>query len=177
MRGWGWAAIAAGLAAAGLARAEVVDQAPGGFQVEERVEIAAPADKVWAALGQWGRWWSSEHTWSKDAKNLTLDLRPGGCLCEALPDGGGVHHMTVIFAAPGKQAILDGALGPLIYGGAAGHLTLTLTENGGKTTVTEVYAVGGYLKGGLGTIAGPVDSVLGQQLGRLKAFVETGKPA
>ena len=177
MRGWGWAAMAAGLTAAGLARAEVVDATPGGFQVEEKVEIAAPADKVWAALGQWGRWWSSEHTWSKDAKNLTLDLRPGGCLCEALPDGGGVHHMTVIFAAPGKQAILDGALGPLIYGGAAGHLTLTLTEKGGKTTVTEVYAVGGYLKGGLGTIAGPVDSVLGQQLGRLKAFVETGKPA
>ena len=177
MRGWGWAAIAAGLAAAGLARAEVVDQAPGGFQVEERVEIAAPADKVWAALGQWGRWWSSEHTWSKDAKNLTLNLRPGGCLCETLPDGGGVHHMTVIFAAPGKQVMLDGALGPLIYGGATGHLMITLVEKDGKTTLTEVYAVGGYLKGGLGTIAAPVDSVLGQQLGRLKAYVETGKPA
>jgi hypothetical protein len=37
--------------------------------------------------------------------------------------------------------------------------------------------VGGYLRGGLGTIAAPVDSVLGQQLGRLKSYVETGEPA
>jgi len=176
MRGWGWAALTVGLASAGLARAEVVDQSPGGFQVQETAEIAAPAAKVWTAIGQWGRWWSSDHTWSKDAKNLTLDLKPGGCLCETLPDGGGVRHMTVIFAAPGKQLLLDGALGPLIYGGAAGHLVITLTEKDGKTTLTEVYAVGGYLKGGLGTIAGPVDTVLGQQLSRLKSYVETGKP-
>src|SRR5579872_2510295 len=140
MRGWGWAALAAGLAIAGAARAAVVDQAPGGFQVEEKVEIAASADKVWSALGQYGGWWNSKHTWSGDARNLSLDLKSGGCLCETLPNGGGAHHMTVIFAAPGKRAILDGTLGPLMYAGASGHWIWSLAENDGKTTLTWDYA-------------------------------------
>src|ERR1700676_2602993 len=102
----GWMALAAGLALAGTTRAEVVDASAAGFQVKQTAEIAAPADKVWTALRQVGGWWSSEHSWSHDAKNLTLELKPGGCWCEALPGGGGVRHMTVIFAAPGKSAIL-----------------------------------------------------------------------
>ena len=173
----GWAGLAAVLALAGAARAEVVDATPGGFQVEEKVEIAAPAAKVWEALGLWGSWWSSEHTWSKDAKNLTLELRAGGRLSETLPGGGGVQHMTVIFADPGKRAILDGTLGPLMFSGASGHLMWTLEEKDGKTTLTQDYIVGGYMKGGLGAIAPAVDGVLTEQLGRLKRYVETGKPS
>jgi hypothetical protein len=38
------------------------------------------------------------------------------------------------------------------------------------------YAVGGYRPGGLDAVAGPVDFVIGEALGRLKAFVETGNP-
>jgi hypothetical protein len=34
------------------------------------------------------------------------------------------------------------------------------------------YSVGGYMQGGFGEVAGPVDAVLGDQLGRLKAFAE-----
>ena len=60
----GWAVAAAGLVLAGAARAEVVDANAAGFQVKQTVEIAAPADKVWAAIGQVGGWWSSQHTWS-----------------------------------------------------------------------------------------------------------------
>jgi hypothetical protein len=82
--------------------------------------------------------------------------------------------MTVIFAAPPQTAILDGTLGPLIYSGASGHLVWRLDATGGKTTLTQTYYVGGYMKGGLDGIAGAVDHVLGQQLARLKAYVETG---
>ncbi|MFI4935848.1 MAG: SRPBCC family protein [Caulobacterales bacterium] len=166
-----------GLGGAGLARADVIDSQPGGFQVEEKVEIAAPADRVWTALGQFGGWWSSEHSWSKDARNLSLDLKAGGCLCETLPGGGGVQHMRVIYAQQGKMAILDGTLGPLMFSGAAGHLVWSLEEKDGHTTLTQDYYVGGYRKGGLGAaLAIPVDGVLTLQLGRLKSFVETGKP-
>jgi uncharacterized protein YndB with AHSA1/START domain len=173
MRTCGLAALAAGLAITGAARAEVVDATPGGFQVEEKAEIAAPAARVWDALGRIGAWWSSDHTWSKSAKNLSLRLVPGGCLCETLP-GGGVRHMTVIFSAPPKTVILDGALGPLMNSGASGHLVWRLDAAGGKTTLTQIYYVGGYMKGGLDSLAPAVDHVLGQQLARLKAYVETG---
>ena len=133
MRGFGLAAMAASVVLAGGARAEVVDATPAGFQVKETAEIAAPAAKVWAALGQVGGWWNSAHSWSHDAKNLTLELKPGGCWCEALPDGGGARHMAVIFVAPGKTAILDGTLGPLMFSGATGHLVWSLAEKDGYT--------------------------------------------
>jgi uncharacterized protein YndB with AHSA1/START domain len=167
--------VALGLAT-GAARAEVVEAIPGGLQVKETTEIAAPASKVWAALGQVGGWWSSEHTWSQDAKNLTLDLKPGGCWCEVLPGGGGARHMTVTLISPAKSVILDGTLGPLMFSGASGHLVWSLAEKDGHTTLTQTYYVGGYFPGGLDKLAQAVDGVLTQQLGRLKSYVETGKP-
>jgi uncharacterized protein YndB with AHSA1/START domain len=170
-------AIAAIALSATAARAAVVEATPNGFQVKESAEIAAPAARVWAALGEVGAWWSPQHTWSHDAKNLTLDLKAGGCWCEAnLPGGGGARHMTVLLVTPGKTAILDGTLGPLMFSGATGHLVWSLAEQDGKTTLTQTYFVGGYFPGGLDKLAGPVDGVLTEQLGRLKAYVETGKP-
>lgn len=171
-----WLVAVAGLAIAGAARADVVDAAPGGFQVKQSVEIAAPAAKVWKALGRVGRWWDSQHSWSHDARNLTLDLKPGGCWCEALPSGGGVQHMRVIFVVLQKTAILDGTLGPLIFGGDAGHLMWSLAEKDGHTTLTQTYFVGGYYPGGLDKLAPAVDGVMTQQIGRLKSYIETGKP-
>ena len=176
MRGWGLGLVAAGLITAGASRAAVVDATPGGFQVQETVDIAAPAAKVWAALGEYGSWWNSKHSWSGDAKNLSLDLKPGGCLCETLPNGGGARHGTVIFLVPGKTVIVDGTLGPLMFSGTSGHLVWGLKEANGHTTVTQVYYVGGYFQGGLDKLAPDVDEVLTEQLGRLKAYVETGKP-
>ena len=176
MRGWLGRATALALALAGAAKAEVVDANAGGFQVKQTAEIAAPAGKVWAALGQVGDWWDSAHSWSHDAKNLSLELKPGGGWCEALPNGGGARHMTAIFIAPGKTAILDGTLGPLMFSGASGHLVWSLAEKDGRTTLTQTYYVGGYFQGGLDKLAPAVDGVLGDQLGRLKRYVETGKP-
>jgi hypothetical protein len=167
---------AVAVALGGTARAAVVDASPSGFQVKQTAEIAAPAEKVWVALGQFGQWWNGKHSWSGDARNFSLELKPGGCLCETLPHGGGVHHMTVIFVAPGKSAILDGALGPLMFSGAAGHLVWSLEEKAGHTTLTQTYYVGGYYPGGLDKLAPAVDEVLGEQVGRLKSYVETGKP-
>ncbi|HZZ34672.1 MAG TPA: SRPBCC family protein [Caulobacteraceae bacterium] len=170
-------AVAAALSFAGAARGEVVDAQPNGFEVRRSVEIAAPAAKVWAALGQPAAWWDSGHSWSGDAKNLSIDLKPGGCWCEALPKtGGGALHMTVIFVDPGKTLRLAGALGPLSMSGADGHMVWSLAEKGPTTTLTWTYDVGGYFKGGLDKRAGPVDGVLGAQVARLKAYVETGKP-
>jgi uncharacterized protein YndB with AHSA1/START domain len=175
MRTIGLAALAVALLA-GAARAAVVEATPTGFQVKESVEVAAPAGKVWAALGEVGHWWSSQHSWSNDAANLTLDLRAGGCWCEAnLPGGGAARHMTVLMVMPPKLAVFDGALGPLMLSGASGRLVWSLAEQDGRTTLTQAYYVGGYYPGGLDKLAAPVDGVLTEQLGRLKRYVETGK--
>ncbi len=157
------------------AHAEVVDAQPNGFQVKRVAVLNAPADKVYAALAQPSQWWSKDHTWSGSAANLSLAPMAGGCFCEKLPNGGSVMHMTVVYAQPGQALRMFGALGPLQMSGAAGHLGWTLSETDGKTTLTQTYDVGGYMKGGLDKIAPGVDGVLSEQLDRLKAYVETGK--
>ena len=159
---------------AGAAKAEVTDRSAAGFEVTETATIAAPQAKVWKALMQPGRWWSSQHSWSGDAKNLSID--PGGCFCERLPKGA-VRHMMIAYADGASQLRLFGALGPLQFTGASGHLGVVLKTAGAATDVVLTYDVGGYAKGGLAErFATPVDKVLGEQLGRLKKYVETGKP-
>lgn len=164
---------AALLLAAGSAHAEVADQGPAGFQVRHVVLIAAPPAKVRAAALDIGKWWSGSHTYSGDAKNLAIDA--SGCFCEKLPDGF-VRHMTLVYSAPDALR-LAGALGPLATTGASGHLGLSFGKAADSTQLVLTYDVGGYAKGGLAqTWAAPVDGVLGQQVGRLKRYVETGKP-
>ena len=161
---------------ASAARAEVIDTQPSGFEVRQIVHIAAPPAQVYDALAQIGRWWSNDHSFSGDAANLSLDPKAGGCFCETLKDGGFAVHMRVIYAQPGKALKLEGALGPLQSLGATGHLAWVLTAKDGGADLTQTYDVGGYAKGGFGGWATPVDHVLTLQIGRLKAFVETGKP-
>ena len=84
--------------------------------------------------------------------------------------------MTVIYVSPYKEMRLEGGLGPFQFTGASGHMVWALAEKDGKTTLTWTYDVGGYVKGGIDKLAAPVDGVLGQQVGRLKRYVETGKP-
>ena len=55
------------LAVAGPASAEVKSATPTGFEVVTMTTISAPADRVYAALGEVGRWWSPSHTFSRDA--------------------------------------------------------------------------------------------------------------
>ena len=158
---------------AGAARAEVTDKSAAGFEVVEKATIAAPPAKVWDALMHPARWWSSQHTWSGDAKNLSFD--PSGCFCEQLKKGA-VRHMMVIYADGATQLRMAGALGPLQFTGADGHLGIVLKAAGAATEVTLTYDVGGYAKGGLAEgWAKPVDFVLGQQVTRLKTYLETGK--
>lgn len=159
---------------AGAARAEVTDSSPSGFEIHHSVEIAAPAAKVWDALVAPGRWWSSQHSWSGKAQNHTLDPRPGGCWCEALPNGGGALHMTVIYVAPGRELRLFGQTGPFQFTGAVNTMDWKLSEKDGHTTLSLTFDAGGYVKGGIGDLTAPVDRVMGEQIDRLKRYVETG---
>lgn len=170
------AAIAAVLIGCGHAHAAVTSIATNGFEVVVAVHVAAPPDKVYAAIIAPAQWWSSDHTFSRNAANLTLDARAGGCWCETLPDGGSVQHLVVVYAAPGKGLRLRGALGPFQGMPVDGVMSWALKSEPAGTELTLGYALGGYAKDGFDSISKGVDRVLGEQAERLKRYVETGSP-
>jgi uncharacterized protein YndB with AHSA1/START domain len=168
------AVLALAVIAAGRASAEVTDATPGGFSVSESVHVAAPSDKVYAALITPQYWWSSKHSFSGNAANFTFDSKAGGCWCEAMPDGGSVEHMTVVFVSPGKTLRLRGATGPFQEMATTTVMTWSLKPSGDGTDVALVSSIGGYTKGGLQNLAPIVDRVFGEQINRLKTYIETG---
>ena len=170
------AGLALVLACAGETRAEVVSSAANGFEVRETAHIAARPDAVYAAIVTPSHWWDSAHTYSKSAANLTLDARAGGCWCETLADGGAVQHLIVVLAMPGKTLRLRGALGPLQGLGVDGAMTWKISPSPTGSDLELTYTVGGFTKDGLDKLAAPVDGVLGEQVQRLKEFIETGAP-
>lgn len=168
--------------------AEVVDSGPGGFTSVNTAAVEAAPAEVWSALvDDVGEWWSSAHSFSMDAGNMSIDARPMGCFCEALPDGGGVRHLTVVAVMPGKMLRMTGGLGPLQGRAVRGAMTWEMAasdegagegagEGEGGTSVRLTYAVHGYAPQGLESWAGPVDGVVGEALERLARFVDSGNP-
>ena len=69
------------LTAAVTAGAEVVDRSAGGFTVKTTVQVAAPSDRTFKALLDVGSWWGSDHTYSGNARNMSIVPQPGGCFC------------------------------------------------------------------------------------------------
>jgi hypothetical protein len=163
--------------APGRMGAEVVDSSAGGFTVKETITIQATPQEVYKKIFQVGDWWSSVHTFSHDAHNLSMDEKVAGCFCEKMPGGGGVKHMEVISLAPGKAIVLHGALGPLQSLAATGTMQVQLSAADTGTKLEVTYAMAGYLAAGLNTWAAPVDGVLKEQFTRLKSYVEHGDPA
>ncbi len=168
--------LAAVLAGSVNAAGEVVNSAAGGFTVKHSVEINASAFRVYSSLVTGvAEWWSAAHTFSRDARNLSIDARPGGCFCERWKEGEGVRHMVVVYADAGRILRMSGALGPLQAMGVAGSMTWRMTETNGRTRLELTYGVGGYSPDGLDKLAVPVDSMLLEQITRLERFIETGK--
>ena len=162
--------LAAALAAGAAARAEVTAVGAGGFVVRHEAVYAGTGDAAWRRLLEPAAWWDPEHTYSHDARNLTLEARPGGCFCERLADGGFVRHLDVTYLAPGRLLRLAGGLGPLQRMGVAGALTFSLAAaDPGHTRIVLEYAVSGFAPAGFAELAAAVDRVLGEQLARLAA--------
>ena len=170
------AMASAALASACPAFAEVKSDTDHGFALLRTVMVKRTPEAVYTALGEPRKWWSSRHSWSGTAANMSLELGVGGCFCERLPSTKGmVEHGRVVFASPSKQLRLRAALGPLQGEGVMGALTWSLKQVEGGTEITQTYNVGGYLQGGAKPWAPIVDSVVNEQLDRLKSYLETGK--
>lgn len=159
--------VAALLAVGGSAGAEVRHSNPNGFDIRHSVEIRATPEKVLRTFERIGSWWSSQHSYSGSASNLTLSLKPGACFCEALPNGGGVEHMRVAYVDPGKRVVLAGALGPLLFEATTGVMDVQVEATASGSRLSFAYKAAGFANGGADKLAPRVDAVLAEQLGRL----------
>jgi len=156
--------------------AEVVSASPNGFEVRHTVNLVAKPEVTFSAFANVGAWWNAEHTYSGEAKNLSLDLRPGGCFCERIPKGGGgVEHLRVAYVDPGKRVVLTGPLGPLLYEAVTGVMDVQVKSTAAGSQLTLDYRASGFANGGAERLAPIVDQVLAEQMKRLRAFA-TSRP-
>jgi len=168
-------ATAFALGAAGPAGAETSQVSASGFLVTVRHEVKAPPPRLYAALGEIDRWWNGSHSYSGQAANLSLARQAGGCFCERWGNNS-VEHARVVFALEDRVLRLEGGLGPLQPLAVNGMWTFALAPKDGGTTLVVTYRVAGNEAAGLQQLAGPVDGVIVEQVRRLVAYVETGKP-
>jgi len=163
---------------ASVANAEVTSTGPNGFNLREVVEAPNVAPPVlWAAMTEVSKWWDSEHTYSGDSRNMTLDPVVRGCFCEKLSLYAGIEHATVVYALPAKILRLHGALGPLQEFAVTGSLTFQIEAAAGGSKLTVTYSVSGFTDRPMADWAPIVDEVLDSQVRRLGRLVTTGNPA
>ena len=161
------AGVAAALALfASPAAAEVTTVDDRGFIIEQRVTVTATPTQTWARLVRPASWWSSKHSWSGQAANMTLDPRVDGCFCERWKSGA-AEHGRVVHAVPGKLLRLSAPLGPLQSMGVSAMLSFELVPAGTATEVRLRYVVGGNFGMDPRKLAPAVDGVLREQLAGL----------
>ena len=174
------AVVAAPLALALPAHAEVTETSAGHFVTRDEAVVAATPKAAWLALIAPGEWWDDSHTWSGKAANMSLTPQGGGCFCERIPAeesasriglAGSAQHMTVIMAQPEQVLRMRGGLGPLQSEPVDGVLTITMQPDadGGGTKIVWEYIVAGRMRYPVDTISKAVDGVMSQQLGHLAA--------
>ena len=158
--------VSVAVVAAGPASAEITARTETGFTLTYSRSVTAPPEAVWGAVTRPADWWSDAHTYSGSASNIRLEPTPGGCWCEDLP-GGGVKHGEIVLAWPERRLLrVDAPFGPLQSLGADAVLTMTWTDPAGaaQRELRWTFTVQGP---GVGAMAEAIDSVIGEQFGRL----------
>ncbi|MCM8557468.1 SRPBCC family protein [Sphingomicrobium sediminis] len=161
---------AAGIALAASvtpAKADVVSVGTNSFHIRHTVPLVVPAERAYTLLTEPRRWWNGEHSYSLNADNFSLDLRPGGCFCERW-DGNFVEHMRVVAVTPGESIILEGGLGPLRAAGASGVLVWSLENTGTGSQLVMDFKVTGFVANDAEQWSAAVDYVIGEQAMRFR---------
>ena len=135
--------------------------------------MSASPERAFAALLRLPEWWDPAHTYSGDASNLSLELAPGGCLCERW-EGGAVEHLRLVYVEHGKELRFRGGLGPLQSIPVTGAMSFSFRADAAGSLLVFSYDVGGATRSGLRDWAAPVDAVWAGHLARYRRLVETG---
>lgn len=159
------------LAAAAPAAAEVVSRGENGFTLKFAIRAEIDPGDIPHAFQALPEWWESSHTYSGDSKNLSLDLTPGGCWCEKLPDGTEFDHgRTLVVAA--DRIVFDAPFGPLRGKATKAELTATWPGVNMGWEPTWIFVVEGP---GVGVLADGVDAVMDAAYHRWMRFLEYGE--
>lgn len=153
------------------AAAEIVSSSANALHIRHVVQVVMPTQTAYSAFTNVSAWWDNEHTYSGDAANMSLAATAGGCFCERVPKtGGSVEHMRIAFVEPGARIVMTGSLGPLLYEATSGVLDVKVERIAGGSRVTLDYKVAGFAGSNAATLAPLIDSVLGDQIKRFRAF-------
>ena len=164
-------AAAAILFAAAPAQAEVVSRDENGFTLRFSTTAENDPADIPGALQALPDWWEASHTYSGDSKNLSLDLTPGGCWCEKLPDNPAFDHGRTVSVAA-DRIVFDAPFGPLRGKATKAELIVTWPGAGRGWTPTWTFVVEGP---GLGVMADGVDRVMATGFRRWMHHLEYGE--
>lgn len=157
-------------------KSEVTEVAANGFQIRMTIPCKAKPEIVYDSfVNHVGEWWDAAHTYTQDAKNLSVEAKPHGGFIEKLPDGGFVRHFEIVYLAPNKTIRLEGGMGPLQEQGIAGSMTINFKPVDAGTNIELTYNVGGFMPGGEAKMkqwSTPVKMVITQQMHRLRDFAQ-----
>lgn len=164
----GIALTSAVLLTASSSRAEVVSRSENAFTLTFTGSTALGPAGLPAAMADVSQWWDPEHSYTGDAANLSLDLTPGGCWCEAMPDGTAFDHGRTVSVVFGEMRF-HAPFGPLRSVATRADLIVTYTVADRRVTPTWTFIVEGP---GVGAMADPVDGVMGNGFARWIAYMD-----
>ena len=118
---------------AATAQAEILESSDSHFVLRHEATSALSADTLWERLIEPSTWWESDHTFSGDAANLTLEVVAGGHWREDW-DGNSVAHGRVLTVLKGRILTMEAPFGPLQAMGAYSVWTITITPNDDGTS-------------------------------------------
>jgi uncharacterized protein YndB with AHSA1/START domain len=157
------------------ASAELIHADPSSFLVKHRLVAPVGAEVAFDALLHVERWWGGDHTWSGDAKNISIEPRVRGCWCERWPDAE-IEHGRILYIKKNSNLRLTGSLGPLQDMAVNAVLDYTLTPGKDGTQIDMMYRVTGADSSQLDGVAAIVDKVMVEQMLRLKSHLDQLAP-
>ena len=172
--------IAAVLALTPASTAEVTEKAPDGFVINLERSSELTVSAVQAKARDIGGWWSSAHTYSGDAANMSLEAAGGSLFWIERWEAGFVEHGRVLVDMENEAAAtfrLQAALGPLQEMGVNGVLSIVSEAETDEGTPEESvirfqYVITGASFSGMDGIADVVNMVLTEQIESLVASPE-----
>lgn len=150
------------------AEARMLTSSPEHFHFVLEAQSTDSPEIVWARLIEPSNWWHSDHTYSGDSDNLTLDPQAGGLWREDW-EGGSVAHGTILYAKPATMLRLEAPFGPLQERSIDAIWTISISPTPSGSNVKFEFVANGSSFSNLDKLALVVEMVKAQALNSLVA--------